>query len=788
MKSLRRLVGACFLAGMTGVTGLMAAGLAQAAEPVRQLSAEARGQVVTTPGAGARSEVVTFGDGLVSSLLRVPAEGEVRIEGWPVAPAERADVALTRFEVYAPDAKIWTDNGKVRTEVPRSRLLFFRGQAENDPETRVFVAVDPAAATLSGVTATADGTLQEIRPLREAQLQAALAGEAVAGVEDGPGEEYLVGSAEPLPGARTGAAQVPLTCDQTGAPLEFLENQAEATTTQPIFAAAITSLHSAAIAVETDNELINGKFGGNATTATNYIANLFAQMSIIYERDLLVRLLQGHTILRTGATDPYTSAGTTVDKMMEFGNYWSANYSSVNRAAAIMLSARGTAGAAGVAWIDVLCSKSNGYAYNQVFTSGTAVSSSEVMIVAHELGHNFGSPHTHCYNPPLDNCYNTASGCYAGTKTCPAPATINGVTGVTGTLMSYCHLGGIACATHNVFHPGSVALLQPKIQARVNTCIFPVGGPPPPVAPTVSTVSPASGTTAGGTAVTITGTGFQSGASVSFGGTNATSVTFNSANQLTATTPARAAGAVTVTVTNPGGLNGSKASAYTFVAPVAPSPTITTVSPSSGTTAGGTTVVITGTNFQNGATVTFGGTAATSVTFNNSTRLTVTTPARATGSVAVVVTNPGGLAATRNPGYFYSTPAEASDFHTITPCRLLDTRNATGTYGGPVFGPSVQRTFTVTGRCGIPAGATAVAANVTVFQPTALGNLSVFPGNAFDLGTTAVSFLAGAVRANNNILRLATNGTGTLGIRNNSVGNTHVIVDVFGYFVTSTAP
>jgi hypothetical protein len=785
MKSLRRLVGACFLAGMAGLTGPLDAA---PAEPGRHLSADARGQVVmapgTDPGAGARGEVVTFGDGLVPSLLRVPADGEVRIEGWPVAPAERADVTLTRFDVYAPDAKVWTDNGKVRAEVPRSRLLFFRGQDDNDPGTRVFVAVDPAAATLSGFTAAANGTMQEIRPLREVQLQSVLAGEAVAGLEDGPGEEYLVGSVEPVVGE---SAQKSWTCDQSGAPLELLQNHAEATTTQPIFAAAITSLHSATIAVETDNELINGKFGGNATTATNYIANLFAQMSIIYERDLLVRLLQGHTILRTGTTDPYTSTGTTADKMFEFGNYWSANYSSVNRATAIMLSARGTAGAAGVAWIDALCSKSHGYAYNQLFTSGTTVSGSEVMIVAHELGHNFGSPHTHCYNPPLDNCYNTASGCYSGTKSCPAQTTINGVTGVTGTLMSYCHLGGISCWTSNVFHPGSVALLQPKIQARVNTCIFPVGGTPPPVAPTVSTVSPASGTTAGGTVVTISGTGFQSGAAVSFGGTNATAVTFNSATQLTATTPARAAGAVTVTVTNPGGLNGSKASAYTFVAPPAPGPTITTISPSSGTTAGGTTVVITGTNFQNGATVTFGGTAA-AVTFNNSTRLTVTAPARATGSVAVVVTNPGGLAATRNPGYFYSTPAEASDFYTVTPCRLIDTRNANGTHGGPVFGPSVQRTFTAPGRCGIPAGATAIAANVTVFHPTALGNLSTFPGNAFDLGTTAVSFLAGAVRANNNILRLATNGTGTIGIRNNSAGNTHVIVDVFGYFVTSTAP
>ena len=168
MKSLRRLVGFCFLAGMTGLTGLTTADPAAAADPVSQaqtvplLTADVRGQVVQapgrTPGAEDRGEVVTFGDALVPSLLRVPQDGAVRIEGWPVAPAERADVALTRFDVYSPDAKIIADNGKTRTEVPRSRLLFFRGQAENDPETRVFVAVDPAAATLSGFTAAAINT------------------------------------------------------------------------------------------------------------------------------------------------------------------------------------------------------------------------------------------------------------------------------------------------------------------------------------------------------------------------------------------------------------------------------------------------------------------------------------------------------------------------------------------------------------------------------------------------------------------------------------------------------
>ena len=74
--------------------------------------------------------------------------------------------------------------------------------------------------------------------------------------------------------------------------------------------------------------------------------------------------------------------------------------------------------------------------------------------------------------------------------------------------------------------------------------------------PTVSSVAPNSGTTAGGTAVTITGTNFVAGATVNFGSTAATNVVVVSGTSITATTPAGGAGAVTVTVTDPGGQSG----------------------------------------------------------------------------------------------------------------------------------------------------------------------------------------------------------------------------------------
>jgi FKBP-type peptidyl-prolyl cis-trans isomerase FkpA len=89
------------------------------------------------------------------------------------------------------------------------------------------------------------------------------------------------------------------------------------------------------------------------------------------------------------------------------------------------------------------------------------------------------------------------------------------------------------------------------------------------VGPTVDAVDPASGPTAGGTSVTITGTGFLSGLTVTFGGTSATNITVVNSTSVTATTPANAAGAVAVAVTNPDGLSGTRTGAYTYVEPTA---------------------------------------------------------------------------------------------------------------------------------------------------------------------------------------------------------------------------
>ncbi|MEI6334172.1 MAG: IPT/TIG domain-containing protein [Methylococcaceae bacterium] len=151
--------------------------------------------------------------------------------------------------------------------------------------------------------------------------------------------------------------------------------------------------------------------------------------------------------------------------------------------------------------------------------------------------------------------------------------------------------------------------------------------------PTVSVISPASGVTAGGATVTLTGTNFTGATAVSIGGIAATNITYISSTSLTATTPAHVAGTASVSV----GTNAAN-SLFTYYA----TPTVSAISPAYGVTAGGTVVTLTGTSFTGATAVSMGGISATNVTVLSDTSLTATTPAHFAGAASVSVTSPGG--------------------------------------------------------------------------------------------------------------------------------------------------
>ncbi|MEI6362747.1 MAG: peroxidase family protein [Actinomycetes bacterium] len=194
----------------------------------------------------------------------------------------------------------------------------------------------------------------------------------------------------------------------------------------------------------------------------------------------------------------------------------------------------------------------------------------------------------------------------------------------------------------------------------------PVSGQLPP-APAGIAVSPATGLTTGQLLVTITGSNLAGATQVSFGGTPSTP-SFVSATTVRVLSPIHAAGPVDISVTTPSG-TGSAAAAFTYVtpSPQQAAPTLATVTPPTGTAAGGQTVVLAGTGLQGVSAVWFGGVAATSFTVDSASQITAVTPSHVgAGAVAVAVSAPGG-GASLTTGYTYTAAASAPTAPAVKP-------------------------------------------------------------------------------------------------------------------------
>ena len=167
--------------------------------------------------------------------------------------------------------------------------------------------------------------------------------------------------------------------------------------------------------------------------------------------------------------------------------------------------------------------------------------------------------------------------------------------------------------------------------------------------PTISGVSPTSGVSTGGTQITISGSNFThtgsaggsvpNGLTVTVGGQPCVSLGqgISYGNELVCSVPAGTAGVADIVVTNPDTQTITATGIFTYSLP--PAPTVSGVSPTSGTSAGATSITITGTNFVAGSTVTVGGSPCTGVTVVSATSITCTTPSGTAGTSSVIVTS-----------------------------------------------------------------------------------------------------------------------------------------------------
>jgi len=389
----------------------------------------------------------------VKSAADAPVGGALRLTDVEVADTgEAATFALERFQVFADDAEITIHGaGGRKTVLPAPKNVYFRGTVEGEPDSRVFLAA-LADGTTQGIVMragdayliggdTGDGaavkalgaplTMQRVDPL---MLKSAR-GEGFA-----CGEANLPQSPHPIESLAPGGGEVPAAKELT----------------------AGLPLYTARVAIETDFEFYS--LFNNTTNATNYIGNLLGYSSTIYTSEINTSLLVSSVSLWTTSSDPWTKTSSTCG-LYEFGRYWNVNRTGVSRTIAHFMSGKGTGG--GVAWVGVLCSGPSfsfndtgscpgiptdatwfgGYGFTGSLTGQFNINNPtvmwDIMAVSHEIGHNFNSPHTHCYNgiggntSPIDQCYTgeCANGCNCTGPSLPGPSGSH-----SGTIMSYCHL------------------------------------------------------------------------------------------------------------------------------------------------------------------------------------------------------------------------------------------------------------------------------------------------------------------------------------------------------------
>jgi len=168
--------------------------------------------------------------------------------------------------------------------------------------------------------------------------------------------------------------------------------------------------------------------------------------------------------------------------------------------------------------------------------------------------------------------------------------------------------------------------------------------------------------------------------------------------------------------------------------------------------------------------------AMTDGTCNASFNVTLPVSVSPQTRLTATATDPAG-----NTSEFSACISLQAQYHTVTPCRVADTRNAIGAYGGPALAASADRTFVIGGQCGIPPTAQAVAFNFTITQPTGLGDLRTFPGGGILPLVSTMNWRPGQTRANNAIVPLGPSGDIVVHV-DQAGGTVHFIIDVNGYF------
>jgi hypothetical protein len=445
---------------------------------------------------------------ILAAAQALPPGDDLRIQALPWAIdglSQPQSLLLRRFEVFAPGAQIVVHRATGDEILAPPANVYLRGRLESELDSRVVITV-LATGEIRGLATAADRiwllgaepgspTLQVRQVERQAEL-GEVGGEFRCELDDlGPAafRSGLPGEEDPLAASLLTAGAKIEAAAPGDAPFVFD--------------------HTAVIAIETDQEFLAlAPIGGNTTTATNYIGDLVAFSSTIYTAQLQTSWAVGHISL-WASPDPWAQTSPSCG-LIDFGKYWNNNHAAISRTVTHFLSGKSTN--AGIAWVGVLCSGAfsidaaavasgcsppltgvsnwgGGYGYTSGIDANFNINSPsvvwDIMAFTHEIGHNFNSPHTHCYQniggnaASIDNCYAGqcgSTGCYCGATSLPGPAGAG-----SGTIMSYCHLtGGMSNTSLSLGLGHPFGVMPERVPNRMRSHVVSVaGGNPSCLAP-----------------------------------------------------------------------------------------------------------------------------------------------------------------------------------------------------------------------------------------------------------------------------------------------------------------
>jgi hypothetical protein len=387
----------------------------------------------------------------LASVAKVPLEFDfahfrqvagptLAIGAVPLAGGTTVDLDLKEFSVLAPDATITVtgDNG----ETPfRPSVRLYRGTVSGDPSSTAYLAICSSGVT--GAVTTHGRDYEIATDLKATRRQNVVPAYAYAAA-DVPSLRIGCGFDEKDMGL---IGEGWLMKDQL-----LREARKEHSGLQ---SGGDSILYSVKGAFDADYEFYQ-LFGRDTTAAFDYMISTIGRMSDVYERDLKTQIVIGYMHVWATASDPYTQFPVMQNALYEERDYWKADkpHQQIDRGFVHTFSAKAWTNVIGIAFLNVLCLNDASYSFSLQTHDNPR---QDVFVLCHEVGHNFGSKHTHdcSWNPEIDRCAPAEGG------NCFGPAQ---VTQSLGTIMSYC------AQTEMQFHQKCIDTIR-KYLAIPSVCV-----------------------------------------------------------------------------------------------------------------------------------------------------------------------------------------------------------------------------------------------------------------------------------------------------------------------------